>query len=131
MDRNEFKKILKPLIKQTIKEVLFEEGVLSNIVSEVVTGMGAKRVVAEVAPTKASNGPTQEEISRREEEAEAARQLRIKKLNEAAKINVFEGTTPVPETAAPSPLQGMSSNDSGVDISGILNLANGKWKKLI
>ena len=34
------KKKLKPLIKECIKEVIFEDGTLSSIVSEVVQGMG-------------------------------------------------------------------------------------------
>ena len=41
MKKTELAKILKPLVKQCIKEVLFEEGILSNIVSEVVTGLNA------------------------------------------------------------------------------------------
>ena len=31
MNKNELKKILKPLIKQCIKEVIFEDGTLSTI----------------------------------------------------------------------------------------------------
>jgi len=131
MKRDEFKKILKPLIKQTIKEVLFEEGVLSNIVSEVVRGMETKRVVTEAQNIQPYSAPTPEEISKREEEEEMKRQTRIKRLNESAKVNVFEGTTPIPESGVPSPLSGVSSEEPGVDISGILNLASGKWKKLI
>ena len=38
MKKQELAKILKPLVKQCIKEVLFEEGVLSNVISEVVIG---------------------------------------------------------------------------------------------
>ena len=39
MKSNEFKKILKPLIKQAVREVILEEGILSNIVSEVAQGL--------------------------------------------------------------------------------------------
>ena len=39
MKRDELKKILKPLIKECIKEVIFEEGVLSTLVSEAVIGV--------------------------------------------------------------------------------------------
>ncbi len=38
MKKNELKKILKPLIKECVKEVIFEEGALSTIISEVMKG---------------------------------------------------------------------------------------------
>ena len=40
MKKAELKKLLKPMIMECIKEVIFEEGVLSNIVSEVAHGLG-------------------------------------------------------------------------------------------
>ena len=39
MKKNELKQIIKPLVKECITEVLIEEGLLSNIVSEVAKGM--------------------------------------------------------------------------------------------
>ena len=39
MKKSDLKKIIKPLVKECIHEVLIEEGVLSNIVSEVAVGM--------------------------------------------------------------------------------------------
>ena len=71
------------------------------------------------------------------EKMEAERQRRIKKLNEstglAKKVNVFEGVKPIQESAhsAPSPLANTSPGDSGVDISGIMNVARHNWKDLI
>ena len=47
MKTSEFKKILKPLIKQTVKEVLLEEGVLSSVVSEVARGLSGQKLVVE------------------------------------------------------------------------------------
>ena len=38
MNKNELKKVLKPLIKECIKEVMFEDGTLSSIIAEVVKG---------------------------------------------------------------------------------------------
>ena len=38
MNRKDFKRILKPLIKECIKEVIFEEGILSTVITEVVKG---------------------------------------------------------------------------------------------
>lgn len=51
MNKNELKKILKPLIKECIKEVIFEEGSLSTIISEVVKGTsGSQRIVETERP---------------------------------------------------------------------------------
>ena len=39
MNKNELKKmLLKPLIKECIKEVMFEDGTLSSIIAEVMRG---------------------------------------------------------------------------------------------
>ena len=45
MKKSELRQVLKPLIKECIKEVIFEEGVLSNIVSEVAQGLGGQTIV--------------------------------------------------------------------------------------
>ncbi len=55
------------------------------------------------------------------------------RLNETTKmsVNVFEGTEPISESSGQTPMSGVNSKDEGVDISGILNIVNGKWKQLI
>jgi|TARA_R110000824_G_scaffold40333_5_gene121068 hypothetical protein len=129
MKTSEFKKILKPLIKQTVKEVLFEEGVLSNIVSEVALGLSNQRLVTESAPPsrQASSENLEDKADRLEEE----KQERIKKLNESSKLgNIFSGTKQITEPSQ-GPLSGVGSSDSGVDITAIQKIANGKWKHLI
>ena len=45
MKKSELRQVLKPLIKECIKEVIFEEGILSNIVSEVAQGLGGQTIV--------------------------------------------------------------------------------------
>ena len=55
MNKNELKKILKPLIKECIKEVLFEEdGALSHVIKEVAVGLAGKQQIneAKVTPPK-------------------------------------------------------------------------------
>tara|TARA_R100000664_G_scaffold28442_1_gene39685 strand:+ start:8838 stop:9242 length:405 start_codon:yes stop_codon:yes gene_type:complete len=131
MNKSELKKVLKPLIKQTIREVILEEGLLSNIVAEVAKGLNGNLI----AETK-QKGPSKQELERRAEEAEKQRQEKIRRLNESMKstiggVNVFEGTKPViEESQKGAALAGVSPDDSGVDISGIMNIANGKWKTL-
>ena len=51
MKKSELRQVLKPLIKECIKEVIFEEGILSNIVSEVAQGLGGQTIVETQQPT--------------------------------------------------------------------------------
>jgi membrane protease subunit (stomatin/prohibitin family) len=138
MKKSELKKMLKPLIKECIKECIFEDGVLSGIITEVANGLSDQRVVVGglTVESKKSTGPDQEELARQANAAEEQRQERIKRLNESAKlgdVDVFAGTKSIaPETEnATGALSGIASDDSGVDIGGILNLAEGKWKHLM
>jgi hypothetical protein len=136
MKTSELKTMLKPLIKECIKECIFEEGVLSGIITEVAKGMSNQRIVAEGLTIESkSNTPDSKELERKAEALETQRQERIKKLNETMSfggVDVFEGTKEIlPEGNQHSPLAGTSPSDPGVDISGIMKIANGKWKDLI
>ena len=122
MKTSEFKKILKPLIRQTVKEVILEEGLLSGIVSEIAKGLQGNMIVE----TKTNNS-----FSQKETDHEIEKQRRVKKLNESNKFgNVFEGTQEIQEQSN-GPLSGIGSQDKGVDISAIEKIANGKWKRLM
>jgi hypothetical protein len=124
MKTSEFKKILKPLIRQTVKEVILEEGLLSGIVSEVAKGLQGNLITEKRNEIYSSP-------SKKEEGYERERQKRIKKLNESNKFgNVFEGTQEVQEQSN-GPLSGINPQDEGVDISAIEKIANGKWKRLM
>jgi len=136
MKKNELKTMLKPLIKECIKECIFEEGVLSGIITEVAKGMSNQRIVAEGLTIESkSNTPDPKELEKKAEALETQRQDKIKKLNETMSfggVDVFEGTKEIlPESTGHGPLAGTSPGDSGVDITGIMNIANGKWKHLI
>ena len=45
MKKDELKKLIKPLVKECIHEVLLEEGLLSSVVSEVAKGMQGNLVL--------------------------------------------------------------------------------------
>ena len=130
MKTNELKKILKPLIKECIKECIFEEGVLSGIIKEVAQGMNNNIVVEAKKPSV-----DRAEVKKQEEELERMRQEKIRRLNETmsfGEVNVFEGTKTIPaESSGQSALSGVSPDDSGVDIDGIMAIASDKWKHLI
>tara|TARA_R110000824_G_scaffold162293_5_gene337959 strand:+ start:863 stop:1261 length:399 start_codon:yes stop_codon:yes gene_type:complete len=127
MKTNEFKKILKPLIEQTVREVLFQEGVLSKVVAEVARGLNSPILENKQTKTKSiENEQDQEEYNKQKKE-------RIKRLNESIglKTNIFENVQTIPESNSNSPLSGVNPGDSGVDISAIQGLSKGKWKSLM
>ena len=129
-NQKQIRTILKPLIKECIKEVLFEEeGILSNVISEVVKGVQTPILESKKSTTTVED---LQDIEENRKKAEEERQRRIKRLNESAGVNVFENmTTEVADSPQGSPLSGVAPGDCGVDIDAIAKIANGKWKHLI
>ena len=132
MKKDELKKVLKPLIKECIKEVIFEEGALSTIISEVMKGTSQTQQIVEVKREEKTNKSNQKSM-------EKLKQRKRKILDSIGKdayngVNLFEGTTPAPapsSTQGQGPLSGMSADDAGVDISGIFSEnSSAIWKKL-
>jgi hypothetical protein len=142
MNKAELKKLLKPLIKECIKEVIFEDGVLSNIVSEVNQGLRVQPLVE----TRQVPSQTQERHFTEMRQKSAREQKQ--KVNEHKKqlleaigkdayngVNLFEGTTPMAPAAtsgAPAttqgPLSGVAPHDSGVDITSLMGGVSRHWK---
>jgi hypothetical protein len=128
MKSEEFKKILKPLIERTVREVLLQEGILSQVVSEVAKGLSNP-----VVETRRSSASALTDDSKEQRELyERQKAERIKKLNESVGYSgdIFKGTKETPASDSKSALSGVSPTDSGVDISGIQKLAKGRWKAL-
>lgn len=129
MNKAELKKILKPLIKQCIKEVIFEDGTLSNIVSEVARGLGSTPVITEV------RSPKKQKMNLESESDAKARLQRKKQMLDAIGresyngVDLFEGTTPAPTPTQQGhgALSGVDPRDAGVDITALPSSA---WKKL-
>jgi len=133
MNKNELKQVLKPLIKECIREVIFEEGALSSVVSEVVKGMGEP-----IVETKQKFPTKQKPQYETDEQAKARLQERRKKMMEAVGgdayngVNLFEGTTPAPAQgeASHGALSGVDPNDAGVDISAVMGKSAAIWSKM-
>ena len=134
MNKGELKKVLKPLIKECIKEVMFEDGTLSSIIAEVMRGTGATHSIVE---NKKPNKP--QPRLETDEEAKARMDAKRKKLmSSMAKgayngVNLFEGTTPAPSdggSQGDNALSGVSPGDSGVDISNLMNKTSAIWQKM-
>ena len=144
MKKSELKTVLRPLIKECVKEVMFEDGILSGLISEVVQGLNGQ-VITENAVAPRQAAPQQQndaEASRQQQVAkikamEQAAQTR-KKMSEAVGkdayggVDLFEGTTPASapaETKQGDPLGGVAPNDAGVDISNLFGGANKTWHR--
>ncbi len=135
MKKADLKKAIKPLVKECIHEVLIEEGLLSNIVSEVVSGLQSNTIVE-----NKKNNPEQlfnESAQRKEEHLKKLSEQKKKMLDIIGKeafngVDLFEGTTPAPaqqQVAAGSVDLG-SPGDSGVDISSLMGGASKIWKAM-
>ena len=132
---------LKSIIKECVKEVLFEEGVLSNLVAEVAFGITkAQQTIVESSPTAQFNAEKLQEAREQEQESKRKKLLETKRkmldaMGSSKLANVFEGTEPLKQAGTPGqtavhgPLSGRDPGDAGVDISGLFGLAGQKWQQ--
>jgi hypothetical protein len=135
MKREELKKALKPLVRECIKEVLFEEGSLSTIISEVMkVEFNNKQSITEDVPRKKQVQSTPVNVNKRLNEQ---KKMLLDAIGSEAYngVNLFEGTTPTraapQQGAAPSgALSGMDPGDAGVDISSLAGMSSTIWKKM-
>ena len=127
MKKGDLKNLIKPIVKECIQEVLLEEGLLSNVVSEVAKGLQVQATITEhveSAPSRPAPKPRPRDYNND----------RKKLLDAIGKdayngVDLFEGTTPAPvqtEQRAGSVDLG-DPNDSGVDISSIMGNATRMW----
>ncbi len=147
MKKSDLKQLIKPLVKECIHEVLLEEGLLSNVVSEVAKGLQGNLMV-ETAPVHSI--PAVQKTDRRASQSQQAsldaqNEKRKKKMKEQrAKmmdaiganayngVNLFENTEPLSAQERPAAQPGSvdlgSPADAGVDISSLMGGATKIWK---
>ena len=158
MNKQDLKRALRPLIKECVKEVLTEEGVLSGIVAEVLMGVqAANAMVLTEAPVNYSRQQpaqparterTDLEVRREAERADRERRRKIlESRNQMSKtiaeknnyngVNLFEGTEPIGKagvlnegSTSSGPLSGIDPSDPGVDLGVFFNSAK-NWNKLV
>tara|TARA_Y100001937_G_scaffold100336_1_gene137301 strand:- start:7037 stop:7450 length:414 start_codon:yes stop_codon:yes gene_type:complete len=136
MNKSDLKKLIKPIVKECINEVLLEEGVLSSVVSEVAIGLKGNTIVE----TRKQNTTNQVEIKKKNVEATKKLQEHRRKMMDAIGndayngVDLFEGTTPMSSQesaeAKPGSVDLGNSNDAGVDISSIMGGASQIWKAM-
>ena len=137
MNKSDLKKLINPIVKECINEVLLEEGVLSNVVSEVAIGLQGNTITeSRPAPVVQRQAETQ----RKNAEATKKIQEHRKKMMEAIGSDaynggdLFEGTTPMSSQEATQSKAGSvdlgNPGDAGVDISSIMGGASQIWKAM-
>jgi hypothetical protein len=149
MKKSQLKRVIKPIVEECLNEVLLEKGLLSSIISEVVKGIQPvanpwksdsiieeQRMLNQASAT--NNKLMQQQRQELEEQKYQMMKEQKRKLLDAAgfKTDVFAGTQPIEEAADPSngqagALSGVAPNDAGVDINGIMAIANRDWSKMI
>tara|TARA_B100000035_G_C20966980_1_gene539178 strand:+ start:439 stop:864 length:426 start_codon:yes stop_codon:yes gene_type:complete len=134
---NKLKKVLKPLVKECIKEAIFEEGVLSTLVAEIVSGMGTP-IVESAKPEPTFDVMQQERQEKVSQRLQESRQKMLDAIGADAYggVDIFEGTEPLSSGgsvgAAPSasPLANIDPKDKGVNIDGLMGAFGKKWNAL-
>ena len=135
MKKADLKKAIKPLVKECIHEVLLEEGLLSNIVSEVAHGMQNNLVV------ETKRAPVKEKFNsdnkRKNKQSAKLREHKKRMLDAIGKdayngVDLFEGTAPAPTLTEhkPGAVDLGDASDSGVDISSLLGGASQIWNAM-
>jgi hypothetical protein len=122
---------LKNIIKECVKEVIFEEGVLSGIISEVATGLrGTTMTVVQETKAKTSLRTPESQAMRKQVLDSVAKSTNSyeKAKQKFANPELFEGTTPVPSGDGRGPLSGISPGDSGIDLTNIPGMSS--WAHL-
>jgi len=140
MKKNDLKKLIKPLVKECIHEVLIEEGLLSSVVSEVTKGLQGNLVVEKQQKPQTTLFNEELQVKRKTEETRAQLREHRQKLMDSIGtdayngVNLFEGTEALTGHGG-NELKGGAVDlgnpaDSGVDISSLMGGASQIWKAM-
>jgi len=138
MKKTELKRLLKPLVKECIHEALIEEGLLSNVISEVAKGLQASQLVEVQQPSNHTTTPVVDAQMTEQSEAPRAqlKEYRKKMMEAVGKdayngVNLFENTIPLSNS---TPGQGSADlgepGNAGVDISSLVGNSSKIWQAL-
>ena len=142
MKKNDLKRLIKPVVKECIHEVLLESGLLTNIVSEVAQGMNQNVIVEKEQKQSDAlfneNLQIKKQVQKTNEQLKQHRKKLMDSIGTSAYngVNLFEGTEPLRNSDATSsgPKAGSvdlgDPNDAGVDISSLIGGASQVWKAI-
>jgi len=142
MNKTQLKALIKPVVKECIQEVLIEEGLLTEVVSQVAAGMNQQPIV-ENKQKKKDNNLFNEDLQMKRKTQEVNQKLqehRKKLLDSIGKdayngVDLFEGTEPMKQAGTPGAshrpsVLGDDPSDAGVDISSLMGQASKVWQAL-
>lgn len=121
---------LKSIIKECVKEVIFEEGVLSGIIAEVAQGLQTNTLTERSVPAaRQSVQPREASQHLRETKQQVISAITSNSYDDVKKKftnpELFEGTRPIVEQGGRGgSLSGVAPGDPGVDISNIPGFGN-------
>ena len=153
MNKSQLKKLIKPVVKECIQEVLIEEGLLAEVVSQVSAGLTKQPIVETREPNtymglgKRTNIPNDKlfnedlQMKRKSQEANKKLQEHRRKLLDSIGtdayngVDLFEGTEPMKQSGTPGVAHkpnvlGDDPNDAGVDISSLMGNSSKVWQAL-
>lgn len=138
MTKLELKSILKPLMREVIKEVLLEENnVIKHLIKECMSAFSSKNIVFEnnvVSPNNNNQIQNNKDFIQKKTEKQKEQKRRLlDAIGFSKALDPFEGTTLLGNNntilkenignnslAVPGPLNGLDPNDSGVDVTQLL-----------
>jgi len=140
MNKEQLKKLIKPVVKECIQEVLIEEGLLTEVVAQVASGM-TRQPIVENKKSKDNLFNEDLQMKRKTQEVNQKLQEHRKKLLDSIGqdayngVDLFEGTEPMKQGAAPGTTHrpnvlGDDPSDAGVDISSLMGQASKVWQAL-
>ena len=129
---------MRPVIKECIHEILLEEGILSNIVSEVAKGLQTNTITESVQQTQQPPQPAPSALNvKPNKNLVEHRKKLLDAINKDAYngVDLFEDTTPFSnyETKDRTPSGGPDlgdPRDAGVDISSVMGMSSEIWKRM-
>jgi len=131
MKKSELKNTLKPIIKECISEMLIQEGLLSNIITEVVKGLNTAPLTESRVPP-----PPRDPDGPRDRQRNDQREKLLKAISRDAYngVDLFEGTEPMASSEQSAARSGQPDlgdpRDAGVDISSIMGHSAQIWEAM-
>ena len=135
MNKSDLKKILKPLIKECIREAIFEDGILSSLITEVAQGLGNINTAPQLQQVAQPTAPKKQQQNQSIMEAQNHLNEMKDSLQKATGLHgIFEGTKPMPSSGGGQSnkygaLRDKDPSDAGVNIDGLVKMTGG-WSHL-
>jgi len=144
MKKSDFKKLIKPIVKECIQESLLEDGILSKVISEVAMGLNSGNNLVKESKKPApqeqimvNNSELRESEPMRELKAQRQEMLDAIGTSSFNGVDLFEGTDPLSTAGEPgtpsapaSALSGVDPKDPGVDISTLAGVFGNTWRTI-